>query len=74
MHIRLRIINNFKKDFLFKIPNELEHIRKIRIAGDNLLEVKTIPFLYNLIAQTTQGSIRTKYILKYMPANLILEY
>ncbi len=71
--IAYKIENNkliSKKIFLFKIPNELEHIRKIRVVGDNLLEVKTIPFLYNLIAQTTQGSIRTKYILKYMPETL----
>jgi hypothetical protein len=47
---------------LFELPNEEEHIRKIRVVGKNHLRIQTIPFSYNLIAQTLeQASIRKSY-------------
>jgi len=47
---------------LFELPNKEEHIRKIKIVGKNHLQIQTIPFSYNLIAQTLeQASIRKSY-------------
>jgi hypothetical protein len=36
------------------LPNDNEHIRKIKIKGNNTLELQTIPFSYTLIAQTAK--------------------
>jgi len=47
---------------LLELPNSDEHIRKISIVGQNLLRLQTIPFSYNLIAQTdNEQSIRRNY-------------
>ena len=46
---------------LLELPNTLEHIRKIKIKGENLLELQTIPFSYTLIAQTSVGEDRNYY-------------
>jgi len=47
---------------LLELPNSDEHIRKISVVGQNLLRLQTIPFSYNLIAQTDdQQSIRRNY-------------
>jgi len=39
---------------LLELPNANEHIRKIKIIGDNQLELQSIPFSYTLIAQTAK--------------------
>ncbi len=46
---------------LLKLPNTLEHIRKIKVRGENLLELQTIPFSYTLIAQTSGEDDRRYY-------------
>ncbi len=46
---------------LLELSNSLEHIRKIKIKGENLLELQTIPFSYTLIAQTSDGEDRKYY-------------
>ena len=46
---------------LLKLPNTLEHIRKIKVRGENLLELQTIPFSYTLIAQTSGEDDRKYY-------------
>ena len=46
---------------LLELPNTLEHIRKIKVRGKNLLELQTIPFSYTLIAQTSSGEDRKYY-------------
>jgi hypothetical protein len=37
---------------LLELPNVNEHIRKIKVIGDNKLELQSIPFSYTLIAQS----------------------
>jgi len=39
---------------LLELPNDNEHIRKIKIKGHNKLELQSIPFSYTLIAQTAK--------------------
>jgi len=46
---------------LFSLYDINERARKISIFKSNHLLIKTIPFSYNLIAQTQQGSIRKSY-------------
>ncbi len=46
---------------LLELPNTLEHIRKIKVKGENLLELQTVPFSYTLIAQTSSGEDRKYY-------------
>jgi len=46
---------------LLELSNTLEHIRKIKIRGKNLLELQSIPFSYTLIAQTSGGDDRKYY-------------
>ena len=46
---------------LLELPNTLEHIRKIKLKGKNLLELQTIPFSYTLIAQTSGRDDREYY-------------
>ena len=46
---------------LLTLPDTLEHIRKIKVRGKNLLELQTIPFSYTLIAQTSGEDERTYY-------------
>jgi hypothetical protein len=50
---------------LFDLPSANEHVRKIKIRGENLLELQTIPFSYSLIAQTTEGDDRRRYHLQW---------
>ncbi|CAA6803403.1 MAG: Unknown protein [uncultured Sulfurovum sp.] len=50
---------------LFELPNVHEHIRKIKVRSENVLELQTIPFSYSLIAQTSQGEDRKYYQLKW---------
>jgi len=50
---------------LFEFPNAHEHIRKIKVRGENLLELQTIPFSYSLIAQTSGGNDRKYYFLEW---------
>lgn len=45
---------------LLELPNPNEHIRKIKVTGDNRLELQSIPFSYTLIAQTDKKD-RTFY-------------
>jgi len=40
---------------LFELPNVNEHIRKIKVKGQNRLELQAIPFSYTLIAQTSNN-------------------
>ncbi len=37
---------------LFSLPSANQHIRKIKIKGNNQLELQAIPFTYSLISQT----------------------
>ena len=46
---------------LLELPNTLEHIRKIKVKGENLLELQTIPFSYTLIAQTSSSGDDRKH-------------
>ena len=39
---------------LLELPNPNEHIRKIKVVGNNRLELQSIPFSYTLIAQTAK--------------------
>ncbi len=39
---------------LLEIPSANEHIRKIKVKGNNYLELQTIPFSYTLIAQSVK--------------------
>jgi len=39
---------------LLELPNANEHIRKIKVTGNNQLELQSIPFSYTLIAQTAK--------------------
>jgi len=39
---------------LLELPNANEHIRKIKVADTNRLELQSIPFSYTLIAQTAK--------------------
>jgi len=50
---------------LFSLYDINERARKITIYKDNHLLIKTIPFSYNLIAQTQNGSIRKSYDFSY---------
>jgi len=50
---------------ILELPSAQEHIRKIKVRGDNLLELQTIPFSYTLIAQTSEGSERNHYDVKW---------
>ncbi len=45
---------------LLELPNANEHIRKIKVTGNNQLELQSIPFSYTLIAQTDKKD-RTVY-------------
>ena len=47
------------------LPNSHEHIRKIKVRGQNLFELQTIPFSYTLIAETSEGSDRKHYKLEW---------
>lgn len=54
---------------LFELSNSDEHIRKIKVRGQNLLELQTIPFSYTLIAETSGGTNRNYYGLKWDDRN-----
>ena len=54
---------------LVKLSNNNEHIRKIKIRGQNFLELQTIPFSYTLIAETSGGDNRKYYRLKWNDTN-----
>ncbi len=45
-----------KVNKLLELPSAQEHIRKIKVRGQNLLELQTIPFSYTLIAQTSANN------------------
>ena len=49
---------------LLELPKPNEHIRKIKIKGNNHLELQSIPFSYTLIAQTVKKD-RTHYDVKW---------
>jgi len=49
---------------LFDLPVVNEHIRKIKVKGQNLLELQSIPFSYALIVQTSKQD-RQKYSAKW---------
>jgi len=53
---------------LLTLPNANEHIRKVKIKGDNLLELQTIPFSYTLIAETSANNERNYYDAKFSTA------
>ena len=50
---------------LVKLPNTHEHIRKIKVRGQNLIELQTIPFSYTLIAETSGDDVRKHYAVKW---------
>jgi len=50
---------------LLELPSANEHIRKIKVRGDNLLELQTIPFSYTLIAETSNQKERNHYDAKW---------
>ncbi|MBU1669059.1 hypothetical protein KKC13_11625 [bacterium] len=47
------------------LPRANEHIRKIKIRGQNHLELQTIPFTYSLVAQTVEQGVRSNYDAKF---------
>lgn len=49
---------------LLELPLSNGHIRKIKVKGENLLELQSIPFSYTLIAQTSKKD-RTFYEVKF---------
>ena len=49
---------------LLELPSANEHIRKIKVNGENHLELQSIPFSYALIAQTARKD-RTHYDTKW---------
>lgn len=53
--------NNIK---LFELPLSNERIRKIKVIGNNLLEIQSVPFSYSLIAQSSKKD-RTFYTAKW---------
>ena len=55
---------------ILELPSAQEHIRKIKVRGQNLLELQTIPFSYTLIAQTSEGSERKYYSAKWDSSSL----
>ncbi len=55
---------------ILELPSAQEHIRKINVRGQNLLELQTIPFSYTLIAQTSEGSERNHYSAKWDSSSL----
>ena len=55
---------------ILELPFAQEHIRKIKVRGQNLLELQTIPFSYTLIAQTSEGSERNHYNAKWDSSSL----
>lgn len=50
---------------LVQLPNTHEHIRKIKIRANNLLELQTIPFSYTLIAETSGTDDRKYYMFNW---------
>ncbi len=46
---------------LFSLPNPNERIRKIKVRGQNLLELQTILFSYTLIAESSLEDARSYY-------------
>jgi len=50
-----------KGEKILELPSAQEHIRKIKIRGQNLLELQTIPFSYTLIAETSANNERNHY-------------
>ena len=56
---------------LFELPNSHEHIRKIKVRGENFLELQTIPFSYTLIAETSGGDDRKYYHLQWDTSSLV---
>jgi len=46
---------------LLELPSANEHIRKIKVRGQNMLELQTIPFSYTLIAETSNSKERNYY-------------
>jgi hypothetical protein len=62
-------IENFKLSKNRKKILELltvgEYIRKIKVRGQNLLELQTIPFSYTLIAETSENNERNYYSAKW---------
>ena len=46
---------------LLELPSANEHVRKIKVMGENLLELQSIPFSYTLIAQTSAQVQRNYY-------------
>jgi len=50
---------------ILELPSSEEHIRKIKIDGQNLLELQTIPFSYTLIAETSANNERNYYDAKW---------
>jgi hypothetical protein len=58
-----KVVEPAKK--LLELPSANEHIRKIKVRGENLLELQTIPFSYTLIAETSANSERNYYSVKW---------
>ena len=50
---------------LVKLADAHEHIRKIKIRANNVLELQTIPFSYTLIAETSGNDDRNYYLLEW---------
>ncbi len=56
--------NKFNSIKLFDLPLPNERIRKIKVIGNNILEIQSIPFSYSLVAQSSKED-RTFYTAKW---------
>ena len=59
---------------LFNLPLANEHIRKIKVKSNNLLELQTIPFSYTLIAETSHNKERNYYQVEWNEKNLVWKW
>jgi len=50
---------------ILELPSAGEHIRKVKVRGENLLDLQTIPFSYTLIAETSAKNERNHYDAKW---------
>ena len=55
---------------MIELPNVNEHIRKIKVKGNNKLELQSIPFSYTLISQTAQEDRKYYDLLWYEVTNM----
>jgi len=54
-----------KGEKVLELPSAGEHIRKVKVRGENMLDLQTIPFSYTLIAETSSDNERNHYDAKW---------